>query len=531
MIAALLALALAAPAAARAEPVAPVQRVDALFARWNRQTTPGCTLEVQQNELVLARRAYGSADLEHGAPIRETSVFEAGSVSKQFTAATILLLAEDGRLNLDDDVRRYVPELPDYGTPIRLRHLLNHTSGLRDWGAIAALTGWPRGTAAYDMDDVIAIIVRQKKLNFAPGSEYSYSNSGYNLLAIVVARVSGTTFASFTAERLFRPLGMNATGWRTDFRRIQPGRAIAYAARGQIYEQDMPFENSIGNGGLLTTVGDLSRWSAALLGNRVGRNVAAELAQRGTLSDGTSIRYARGLMVGSLGGVPELSHTGVTASYHAWLGLYPSARLSIALLCSAGDANAPVLGQSVAAIFLPPIKATPRPPAASVAAQQWAGLYLDAHDQPLTLVDDHGALRIAGGGTLFPLSADRFRLGDDSEIALAPTGTAQLVTPDGPVRYRRIAPPPASVGLAPYAGRFASEEVGAVYQVTVVNREIRLKLESRPQIELRARLVGADLFEAQGAIVRYLRGAGGAIDGLAISVPRAFDVRFDRIAR
>lgn len=508
-----------------------LRRIDGLFARWNRPTTPGCALEVKDAGRPILYRAYGSADLEHITPIGPGTVFEAGSVSKQFTAAAILLLAEDGKLKLDDDVRKYVPELPDYEAPIRIRHLLNHTSGLRDWGSVAELGGWPRGTAAYTMDDVLAIIARQKALNFAPGSEYSYSNSGYTLLALIAARVSGTSFPRFTATRIFGPLGMTRTGWRDDFRRILLGRAIAYAARGKVYEQDMPFESAYGNGGLLTTVDDLGRWADALMANRLGRNIAAELQKQGVLNDGATIRYANGLFVTSFAGLPEISHAGSTAGYRAWLALYPSRRMSVALLCSTSDANAPDLGRSVAAALLGPTPAAPKPAevGSPPTAGDMAGLYLDAHDQPLTIVSDKSGYRIAGGGALFPLSTDRFRLGDDSELRLAAPGEFSVRGPDGPARYRRIAPATTGAPLADYAGRYVSEEAGAAYRVTVAEGEIRLRLESRPQIELRAKPVAADLFEARGAMVRFRRTPAGRINALAISIPRAFDVRFNRI--
>lgn len=519
-----------APPPVHAAGLAPAQlrHIDGLFARWNRPTTPGCALEADEDGHAVIVRAYGSADLEHGAPVRPTTIFEAGSVSKQFTAAAILLLAEDGKLKLDDDVRKYVPELPEYETPIRIRHLLNHTSGLRDWGSVAELAGWPRGTAAYDMDDALAIIARQRALNFRPGSEYSYSNSGYTLAALIVSRVAGTSFARFTAERLFRPLGMNQTGWRDNFRRILPGRAIAYAARGVVYEQDMPFESAYGNGGMLTTVGDLSRWTHALMANRVGRNIALELQKQGTLTEGGTIRYARGLMVTRFAGLPELSHSGSTAGYRAWLAVYPTRRLSVALLCSTSDADAPNIGRSVAATLLGPTPEKPEAVAPPVAAADVAGLYLDAHDQPLTIVEDKGRLRVAGGGALFPLATDRFRLGDDSELKLAAPGELSLTTPDGPSRYRRVAPISGLV-MADFAGRFASEEVGVTYRVIPGANEIRLRLESRPQVELRARPVGRDLFEARGAMIRFHRNEEGRVIRFAISVPRAFDVRFGKI--
>ena len=521
---------LMAAAASAGSPADPSRRVDALFARWNRTTTPGCMLDVRQDGRPLFQRAYGSADLEHRVPVTPGTIFEAGSISKQFTAAAILLLAEDGKLSLDDDVRKYIPELPDYGEPIRVHHLLNHTSGLRDWGTVASLAGWPRGTATYSMDDVLAIITRQKALNFRPGSEYSYTNSGYNLLAVIVQRASGKSLARFTAERIFRPLGMISTSWRDDFRRIVPGRAIAYAPKGLVYEQDMPFEDGYGNGGLLTTAADLQRWTAALAANRVGRTVAADLVKHGRLADDSEIAYARGLVVTSYAGLLEVSHAGVTAGYHAWLATYPARRLTVALLCNTGDANAPALGHAVANLYLGPTP-TPPPPvktALQAKGEDMAGLYLDAHDQPLALAEDRGQLRVVGGGLLFPLAGDRFRLGDDSELSYAP-GLVSVRGPDGQARYRRVQPIAGSPSLADYAGRYASEEVGAIYRVAPEGKEIRVRLESRPQVELRARSIGTDLFQASGTIIRFRRDTAGRVTGFGMSVPRAFDMRFGKL--
>ena len=168
---------------------------------------------------------------------------------------------QQGKLSLDDPVRKYIPELPDYGAPLTIRHLLNHTSGLRDWGSVEAIAGWPRTTRAYTHAHVLDILSRQRSLNYPPGAEYSYTNSGYNLAAILVGRVSGKPLAEFTREAIFTPLGMTSTSWRDDFRRIVKGRAIAYSQNGGTVRQLMPFEDVHGNGGLLTTVGDLLRWN------------------------------------------------------------------------------------------------------------------------------------------------------------------------------------------------------------------------------------------------------------------------------
>ena len=161
---------------------AQIARIDSAFVQYSRAGSPGCAVGVSRNDQVVLERSWGRAELEYGIPIIPATIFEAGSVSKQFTAAAVLLLAQDGKLSLDDDVRRWVPEVPDYGTRISIRHLLNHTSGLKDWGAIAGIGGWPRGSRIYTHAHVLEIIGRQGSLNYTPGAEYLYSNSNYNLL-------------------------------------------------------------------------------------------------------------------------------------------------------------------------------------------------------------------------------------------------------------------------------------------------------------------------------------------------------------
>src|SRR4051812_13191582 len=275
-----------AGAAQVARPVDAAARVDAIFARWT-EATPGCAVGVASGGKATLERAYGMADLEHDVPNAADTIFEAGSGSKQFTAASILLLARDGKLSLDDAVRKYVPELPDYGAPLTIRHMLTHTSGLRDWGSIEAIAGWPRTTRAYTHAHVLDIVSRQKALNFTPGTEWSYSNTGYNLAAMIVARVSGTPLAAFSAERIFKPLGMTRTSWRDDFTRIVKHRAIAYDRAADGYHQDMPFEDVHGNGGLLTTVGDLLRWNENFVTPLVGDAAfVAEEQTPGKFNDG-----------------------------------------------------------------------------------------------------------------------------------------------------------------------------------------------------------------------------------------------------
>jgi CubicO group peptidase (beta-lactamase class C family) len=388
-------------------PAAPASAVDAVFARWT-ATTPGCAVGIGVDGKPVLERAYGMADLEHGVRNAPDTIFEAGSVSKQFTAAAVLLLARDGKLSIDDPVRKYVPEIPDYGVPLTIRHMLTHTSGLRDWGSIEAIAGWPRGTRAYTHAHVLEIVSRQKALNFTPGTRWSYSNTGYNLAAVIVSRVSGQSFADFTRDRIFKPLGMTRTSWRDDYTRVVPHRAIAYASQPDGYHEDMPFENVHGNGGLLTTVGDLLRWNENFVTPAVGD--AAFLAEEqtpGRFTDGRAHDYAFGLFVGNYRGVREVSHSGSTAGYRAFLTRYPAQRVSIAVLCNAGGANPTQYAHAIADAYLgaaltaaaagaPAQGGTPSPAPFRAAAgdlSAYQGRYMsDEAETTLTIAADGGDL-------------------------------------------------------------------------------------------------------------------------------------------
>jgi CubicO group peptidase (beta-lactamase class C family) len=303
LVAAAAGVAAVGAAGVRGQSAAPGAAVDKLFARWN-DTTPGCAVGATVGGNSVISKAYGMADLEHDVRNTPETIFEAGSVSKQFTAAAVLLLAREGKLSLDDQVRKYIPEVPDYGVPLTVRHMLNHTSGLRDWGSVAGIGGWPRTTRAYTHAHVLEIVSKQRALNFTPGSRYSYSNTGYNLSAMLVARLSGMSFSEFSQKRIFGPVGMTHTSWRDDHQRIVKGRAIAYSEQSGQYETLMPFENVHGNGGLLTTVGDLLKWNENFSKHLVGdAAIAREQETPGRFNDGRAHGYALGLMVGTRNGL------------------------------------------------------------------------------------------------------------------------------------------------------------------------------------------------------------------------------------
>ncbi len=503
-----------------------------IFATYTAQT-PGCAVGVRQGDSAPVLRGFGMADLEHGAPITPETVFEAGSVSKQFTAAAILLLVEDGKLSLSDDIRKHVPEMPDYGRPITVDMLLSHTSGLRDWGEVMDLAGWPRTSRVYTGAEVLQIAARQKALNYAPGEAYSYTNTGYNLAALIVQRLSGYSLADFTKLRIFEPLGMAHTSWRDNFRRVVPGRAIAYGPGPGGFGQDMPFENTYGHGALLTTVGDLLIWNEALTAGKLGGQVSARLKERATLTGGRRITYARGLTVQSRDGREEIAHSGATAGYRAWLARYPAERLSVAVLCNRADANAVMLGRRVVdATIPPPTRPAPaaRPtPAADLASAP--GLYVDERTGGvLRLAADATAIRVLGGPGLIPAAeAGRYEAGG-MDFAFTPEGVLRS-GPDGEATtFRRVQPAqPTRDELVAVAGAYSSPEAGAVLNVGVRGGVLTITPADRPSQTTVALPLHRDAFQAGVGLVRVIRGADGRVEALRFSGPRVYALDFRRV--
>jgi CubicO group peptidase (beta-lactamase class C family) len=505
--------------------------IDSVFASYS-ASTPGCAVGVERAAQPILMRAYGAADLEHGMPNRVDTVFEAGSVSKQFTAASVLLLVQDGRLSLQDPVRKYIPELPDYSEPITIAELLGHTSGLRDWGSIEDIAGWPRGDRVYSMDEILHITALQKALNYKPGSAWSYTNTGYNLLAIIVERVSGQKLPAFSHERFFVPLGMTHSQWRDDFRRIVRDRAIAYSPGTGGYQQNMPFENSIGNGGLLTTVGDLLIWNRALSQGTLGAFVTAELQRRSALNDGHVVDYARGLFIQRYRGFTEVSHSGATAGYRTWLGGYPDLHLSIALLCNAADANTTNLAHAVADRYL-----SGAPPLAVVAREsslaKWAGLYADDRaGAPLTLIWSGDHLQRDDGVTLNTAPGGGLRLGNTSATLLA-GDRFQLDQTGDRITFKRVeAYIPTRAELQSVVGHYRSAEAEAVFIVSMDGDHLRFTVEDRPEVTCPLKPVYKDAFLGptlgDHGLVRLVFGPGGNVAALRLSNDRVWDLRAER---
>jgi CubicO group peptidase (beta-lactamase class C family) len=484
-------------------------RIDAIFASYQHWDTPGCAVGVDTPNHDAWTAAYGMADLEHAVVNTPATVFEAGSVSKQFTAASVLLLVERGQVALDDDIRKYFPEIPAYERPITVRELLNHTSGLRDWGSIEDIAGWSRGTREYTHAHVLEIISRQHALNYPPGGAWSYTNSGYNLAAMLVERVSGMTLQAFDRKEFFEPLGMNSTQWRDDFRRVVFNRAIAYDQAGASWRQDMPFEDIYGNGGLLTTVGDLLKWNANIAGGKLHASIFQQMQKAGSLTSGQKVGYGLGLFLGDFQGLSEVSHSGATAGYRAWLGRIPGKGLSVAILCNAANANTTDFANRILRLYLG--LGDPAPPAMPEKINP--GLYRSVRDHA-TIQVDHAASDMTFDGHPVKL---KVRFDDDKMLIASPDYGEDI--------WERVKPW-SPTNLAEFEGVYSSDEAETTLRVEL--KEGKLYIKRRPDSSFALTPTYADAFSSELGNIEFARSASGKVIAFMLGTSRVWNMRFTR---
>ena len=328
--------------------------VDEVFADLTKRGSPGCALGVYRDGKTIYSKGYGLANLEESVPITPQSVFDIGSTSKQFSAASILLLEKQGKLSVNDDVRKYIPELPDYGQKITILHLLNHTSGLRDYLTLMELAGINTDSVTID-EDALQMVFRQKALNFAPGSDWLYSNTGFFLLSVIVKRVSGKTLREFAAENIFVPLEMTHTQYRDDHTSLIANRAMAYDAKekGGGYRLNVSYFEQTGDGAVHTSVEDLLKWDENFYSGQIGgKEFLSEIQEQGKLNDGKVLDYAKGLRIADYRGLRTVSHGGSWGGYRAELLRFPEQHFSVACLCNLGNARPSNRAQRVADIYL-----------------------------------------------------------------------------------------------------------------------------------------------------------------------------------
>lgn len=331
------------------------KEVDKIFARWDKPNSPGCTLGIIQEGRFIYERGYGMANLEYGIPLTSQSVFRIGSTSKQFTAMCIVLLEEEGKLSVDDNLKKYFPKMPDYAESITIRQLLHHTSGVRDYLTLMSLAG-ARGDDFYTDPEVVDLIVRQKELNFAPGDEFLYSNSGYFLLAEIVERVTGDSMRVYAEDKIFKPLGMTHTHFHDDFTQIVKSRASGYGRKkGGDFWINMTTLGMIGDGGVFTSVDDLLLWDLNFYDNKLGKadtRLIEKMLTPGNLNSGEKLDYAFGLGISEYKGLKMVSHGGSFVGFRADMIRFPEQEFSVIVLANLGNINPSRLAKQVADIYL-----------------------------------------------------------------------------------------------------------------------------------------------------------------------------------
>ena len=513
--------------------------IDSIFA-FATAATPGCAVGVSQGGRVVVNRAYGLADVERRVPLGRGSLFDIGSTQKQFTAAAVLLLAEEGRLSLSDDVRKHLPELPDYGHRVTVDHLITHTGGIRDWTGMLPMA--PEGT------DVLTLIRRQRGLDFVPGEEWSYSSSGFELAKEIVARVSGTSFAEFTRRRLFEPLGMKSSAYVPDILQGGADAALGYQKDGAGWKPFMRLGSRRGGGAIVSTVGDLLVWNDALAAGRLGGFVGEKLHEPTKLANGRQLRYARGLIVDSTPGGVVISHSGGAAGFSTWMGRVPEHGLSVAVACNFAPGSATALAARVSDLYLPPRPAAARAEAAAAAAgaagvdvSGRAGLFFDERTgEPLRLAVSEGRLRVANGPPLVALSQDRFRAArpdlffrsqDAFELSFESPDRIAIRSMEGQVtRYRRAQPwTPTAAELKAVDGRYESRELGAVFEIVPGANGVTMRFEGAPERSIELAPVERDTYMRSMMIVRFRRDAGGRVVGFDYGNPVVRRIAFTRL--
>jgi CubicO group peptidase (beta-lactamase class C family) len=516
--------------------------VDKIFG-WVKPGMPGFVAAASQDGKLMVNRAYGLADLERNVPLTTESLLDAGSIRKQFVAAAVLLLVEDGKLSLTDDVRKHIPQLHDFGHTVTIDHLLTHTSGIRDW---VPLLNWTSGDPT-----AMSMILRQRTLNFVPGTEWSYSNSGYVLLPEIVARASGMKFSEFLHTRVLDPLGMKHSRYIDDPDVVIQNRALAYEPQGNpaggVWKADMRLGNARGGAGaLFTTAADLVIWNDALAAGRLNKFVTEKIQEPARLSNGRKLTYARGLSLLTEKDVRIVLHSGGAAAYRSFAAHFVDQRVSAAVLCNAGEASdarddfaGHIFDMLTGKALMQP---SSTPPAAAgitgVDVTAKAGLFFNERtNEPLRLVANNGRLSIAGGGPLITVAADRFRparvrtdfMSNDSfELQFLSNDQFELKSMEGgTTRYRRAQPyTPTAEDLKAFAARYESDELRAEFRVEAAPQGLITYLNDRPALEFRP--VDRDTFQRGMQTLRFHRDATGKVVGFDVTNPVFRNVKFTK---
>lgn len=520
--------------------------MDTLFRLYNRSNGPGCAVGIVRDGKLIFTKGYGMANLEYDIPITPTTVFDIASVSKQFAGLAISTLIQEGKINLDDDIRKYIAEVPKFAKPITIRHLVHHTSGLRDWPEALNMAGW-RWDEVFSFDDIMRMVRHQKDLNFEPGERYSYSNTGYNLLALLVEKVSGKSFVQWTDEAIFKPLQMSDSRLLSDYTKVIKNLAYSYSPAGNEFVKSPSALTAYGSSSLFTTVADLSKWIVNFDEQINLKNpVYIRMLTEGMLNNGENVPYGYGLGHGKDRGLNTISHTGGWAGYRTILTNYPDEKLSIIILGNESRFNVNRYASAVATVLLKNkfkgakitvdnLKAAPTIRLNPALAKKYEGIYQLGPGWAVTLSEEHDSLMVqATGEPKFPTQAK-----SDSTIWIDAyaasmtfvtdkTGSVNLLKYKDILAKRIIPWKPNPTEFPLFVGTYYSPELAAEYSVDLTDGKLKLHHRRLGDFDLRVDLAQVDGFSNDIGTIRFVKNAQKKVTGFMLSGGRVKNMWFEK---
>lgn len=532
-------------------PDSTIKKIDSVFRAFD-STSPGYAVAIMQKGEVIFQKGYGMANLEYAAPITPNTIFHIASESKQYVAFCMLLLEKEGKLSIDDDIRKYLDYVPDFGYKITIRHLIHHTSGLRDQWQLLANAGWQLDDVI-TQEHVIKLVSKQKALNAIPGEEFNYCNTGYTLMAEIVKKVSGLTLRQYCDKNIFQPLGMKDTHFHDNYQELVPGRAYSYIQTGaKKYVHAVLSYSIVGATSLFTTVSDELKWVHNYETGQVGgKELIEKMYQTGVLNDGRKLDYAFAVAVDKYKGWKRIGHGGADAGYRTYVCRFPEKEIAIAVFSNLGSTNPNDMSGKVASILFPEKPAEPASPSSANIAyadsnllKKLPGNYISTKGQTLKLTWREGKLMasipataparewkliVKGNNRLeaenqnqtFVLNAPADRMDSIRSFGLASLNDAH--------QFKRLPSDPQKIG-AEFNGKYFSDEVEAFYTITETNGQ--LKMEHRKFNTVPLKYIGPDQFTLPYwwmSHIRFLRDTKGKIVAFEVNAGRIQKLRYDKV--
>lgn len=518
--------------------------INRLFARYKHPGTPGAAVLIVQNGQIIFKKGYGSANLEHDIPVAPNTVFDIASVSKQFTGFAISTLIQEGKISPDDDIRKYLPEVPQFSKPITIRHLIHHTSGLRDWPAALHAAGW-RWDETFSFDDILRMVKLQRELDFEPGTQYSYSNTGYNLLAALVAKVSGKPFPTWMKDHLFTPLQMNASIVQDDHSKVIPRLASSYYRNGEEYHKSNDALTALGSSSIFTTVEDLSKWVIYFLEQLDQKNpVFLRMLETDYLDNKQPVTYAYGVDVNKSNGLTRISHDGGWAGFRTTISIYPDQKLSVILLGNDSNFDPNGSAGTIVKLFLkdklpagpvrenlsnlPSLKGDP------ALLKKYTGSYQLGEGWYVTFTLEDGRMMVQANGE-YKFPAD---IKSDTVLWVPAYGSSvtfrDIKDKAGALKYRniiakRVSPITVdSSQLIRYAGTYYSEELETAYKLYIKNGKLTAHHMRLGDFDFQPDMAIADKFSSYNGTIDFLKAGPGNITGFRLSNGRIKNILFKK---